>query len=77
MTAATKSSAPLAQALLAGLLQGQGERDGDSRMVEAGKRLAAATKKKLATRGASDATTTTRSRRARWFGARLSGRPRH
>jgi hypothetical protein len=53
------------------------KRDGDSRMVEAGKRLAAATKKKLATRGASDATTTTRSRRARWFGARLSGHPRH
>jgi hypothetical protein len=30
----------LASALLAGLLQGLGERDGDKRMVEAGKRLA-------------------------------------
>jgi hypothetical protein len=34
-----------AQALLAGLLQGLGERDADQRQIDAGKRLAAAVRK--------------------------------
>jgi hypothetical protein len=39
------ASHPAAQALLAGLLQGMGERDGDEALIEAGKRLARAAQK--------------------------------
>jgi hypothetical protein len=41
MRAGDASSANIAQALVAGLLQGLGERDNDQNQVDAGKRLAA------------------------------------